>query len=57
MSKQKTVSNNGKSGFDVKSYAKGNITEEEVAQAKASFDLFDSDNGGTVDIKGNSYFI
>jgi hypothetical protein len=46
-----------KSGFDPKAYAKNGVTEEEVAAAKASFDLFDSDQGGTVDIKGTSLSI
>jgi hypothetical protein len=41
-------------GFDPKAFAKNGVTEEEVAAAKASFDLFDSDQGGTVDIKGTS---
>jgi Ca2+-binding EF-hand superfamily protein len=44
-------------GFDAKSYVKGGVSEEEVQAAKAAFDLFDSDQGGTVDIKGNSSFM
>lgn len=40
-----------KGGFDARKYAVNGITEEEVTVAKSSFDLFDSDQGGTVDIK------
>ena len=43
-----------KSGFDAKQWAKNGVTEEEVTAAKTAFDLFDSDQGGSVDIKGNS---
>lgn len=48
----KSTSANQKNSFDPKHYAKGNVTEEEVTSAKTSFDLFDSDQGGTIDIKG-----
>lgn len=41
-----------KSNFDAKAYAKNGVTEEEVLAAKTAFDLFDSDQGGSVDIKG-----
>jgi Ca2+-binding EF-hand superfamily protein len=41
-----------KTGFDAKAYAKGGITEEEVNACKQAFDLFDTDQGGSVDIKG-----
>lgn len=43
-----------KAGFDAKAWAKNGVTEEEVTAAKTAFDLFDSDQGGSVDIKGNS---
>jgi hypothetical protein len=46
-----------KVGFDPKAYAKNGISEEEVATVKIAFDLFDSDQGGTVDIKGKISFI
>ncbi len=46
-----------KGAFNAKQYVKGNVTEEEVMAAKNSFDLFDSDQGGTVDIKCTSKFI
>lgn len=53
MSKAKTTPvTSTKGAFDPKPYIKGNVTEEDVISAKASFDLFDSDQGGTVDIKG-----
>lgn len=41
-----------KAGFDAKAYAKNGVSEEEVTVAKVAFDLFDSDQGGSVDIKG-----
>ena len=41
-----------KAGFDAKAYAKNGVSEDEVLAAKQAFDLFDSDQGGTVDIKG-----
>ena len=43
-----------KAGFDVKAWAKNGVSEEEVTAAKLAFDLFDSDQGGSVDIKGIS---
>jgi centrin-1 len=46
-----------KSGFDAKQWAKNGVSEEEVTAAKTAFDLFDSDQGGSVDIKGNSWVI
>ena len=41
-----------KAGFDAKKWAVNGVTEEEVNEAKKSFDLFDSDQGGSVDING-----
>ena len=38
--------------FDPKQYVKSGVSEEEVIACKQSFDLFDSDQGGTVDING-----
>lgn len=46
-----------KPGFDPKAYAKNGVSEEEVIAIKLAFDLFDSDQGGSVDIKGNPTFI
>lgn len=43
-----------KGKFDAKAWAKNGVSEEEVNECKTAFDLFDSDQGGTVDIKGNS---
>jgi hypothetical protein len=43
-----------KATFDGKAYAKNGVTEEDVNAAKTAFDLFDSDAGGSVDIKGTS---
>lgn len=42
----------GKAAFDPKAYAKNGVTEEEVSSCKVAFDLFDTDQGGSVDIKG-----
>lgn len=42
-------------GFDAKAWAKNGVTEEEVTAAKTAFDLFDSDQGGSVDIKGIAF--
>lgn len=44
----------GKGKFDAKAYAVGGISEEEVNNIKAAFDLFDTDQGGSVDIKGTA---
>ena len=41
-----------KGKFDAKAWAKDGVSEEEVNTCKVAFDLFDSDQGGTVDIKG-----
>ena len=41
-----------KNSFDVKAWAKNGVSEDEVVQAKQAFDLFDSDQGGSVDING-----
>jgi hypothetical protein len=46
-----------KKAFDVKDWARNGVSEEEVAASKQAFDLFDSDQGGTVDISGNSCLI
>ena len=41
--------------FDPKAYAKNGVSEEEVVGIKAAFDLFDTDQGGSIDIKGIFY--
>jgi len=46
-----------KSGFDAKAYAKNGVSEEEVQVIKLAFDLFDTDQGGSVDIKCTFQFI
>lgn len=46
-----------KTGFDPKTYAKNGVSEEEVVAVKTAFDLFDSDQGGSIDIKGKLSFI
>ena len=40
--------------FDPKQYTKLGVSEEEVLSCKQAFDLFDSDQGGTVDIRGKT---
>jgi hypothetical protein len=42
----------GKAAFDPKQWAKNGVSEEEVTASKLAFDLFDSDQGGSVDING-----
>lgn len=44
-----------KGGFDAKHWAKNGVSEEEVVAAKAAFDLFDTDQGGSVDINCNLF--
>ena len=46
-----------KGQFDAKKYAQGGVSEEEVIQIKAAFDLFDTDQGGSVDINGTATLI
>lgn len=43
-----------KATFDPKAWAKSGVSEEEVSAAKVAFDLFDTDLGGSVDIKGTN---
>ena len=50
--KQSSAPAPAKGKFDAKAYAKDGVSEEEVTQIKTAFDLFDTDNGGTIDIKG-----
>lgn len=40
--------------FDAKAWASSSVSEEEVAGIKQAFDLFDTDQGGSIDIKGTS---
>ena len=44
-----------KGGFDPKQWAKNGVSEEEVSALKAAFDLFDTDQGGSIDIKGTCF--
>lgn len=41
-----------KNVFDPKNFAKNGVSEEEVIAIKQAFDLFDTDQGGSIDIKG-----
>ena len=52
MSKVKQAPPPAKGGFDPKHYAKDGVSEDEVKQIKQAFDLFDSDQGGSIDING-----
>lgn len=45
-----------KGAFDLTPYTKNGVPEEVVQEIKNAFDLFDTDQGGTIDTKGN-YFI
>lgn len=44
-----------KGAFDSKQWTKNGVSEEEVTSCKNAFDLFDSDQGGSIDIKCSSY--
>lgn len=46
-----------KGKFDAKAYAKNGVSEDEVNQIKLAFDLFDTDQGGSIDIKGKDKII
>lgn len=46
-----------KATFDTKNYTKTGVSEEEVKTIKQAFDLFDTDQGGSIDIKGKDNFI
>ena len=50
--KQSAPPSSAKGKFDAKAWAKDGVSEDEVTQIKTAFDLFDSDAGGTIDIKG-----
>lgn len=50
MKKGKPVSTGGK--FNAAAFVKPGLSEEEVLEIKKAFDLFDTDQGGSVDLKG-----
>jgi Ca2+-binding EF-hand superfamily protein len=39
-------------GFNAASFVKPGLSEDEVNEIKKAFDLFDTDQGGSVDLKG-----
>lgn len=41
-----------KKEFNAKAYEKPGLTAEQVGEIKVAFDLFDTDNGGSIDTKG-----
>jgi hypothetical protein len=43
--------------FNPANFVRPGLTEAEVVEMKAAFDLFDTDQGGSVDLKGNYYVI
>ena len=47
----------GKAGFNAADYVRPGLSEAEVAEIKHAFDLFDTDQGGSIDTKGISPFI
>ncbi len=49
---QATVS---KGNFDASPWTKLGFPEEVVVEIKTAFDLFDTDQGGSIDTKGNFY--
>ena len=44
-----------KGKFEAKAWARDGVSEEEVNSIKQAFDLFDTDQGGSIDIKGTDY--
>ena len=50
--KQSAPPSSAKGKFEAKAWAKDGISEEEVTSIKTAFDLFDTDQGGSIDIKG-----
>ena len=42
-------------GFNAGDYVKNGITEAEVLEYKQAFDLFDTDQGGSIDTKGTHF--
>jgi hypothetical protein len=52
MKKGKPVSTAGK--FNAAAFVKPGLSEEEVLEIKKAFDLFDTDQGGSVDLKGTN---
>ena len=48
-----TVSKTGGS-FDPKNYAKNGLTVDVIQDLKKSFDLFDTDGGGSISMKGTN---
>ena len=44
-------------GFNAANYAKNGISEAEVLEYKQAFDLFDTDQGGSIDTKGTLIFM
>ena len=55
MSKVKAAPTSAKGGFQASAYAKDGVSEDEVNNIKQAFDLFDTDQGGSIDIKGMSF--
>ena len=51
----KVVAKVGPAKFNAASYVKPGVTEADVNEIKHSFDLFDTDQGGSVDLKGSSF--
>lgn len=45
------------SKFNAASYVKPGVSEADVEEIKRSFDLFDTDQGGSVDINGIHYLM
>ena len=46
-----------KQGFNAEQYARPGLSVAEVEEIKHAFDLFDTDQGGSIDTKGNYFLI
>lgn len=50
--KGKQSASNANKGFNAAAFVKPGLGEAEVMEIKKAFDLFDTDQGGSVDLKG-----
>lgn len=46
-----------KAGFNAENYVRPGLSVSDIEEIKKGFDLFDTDQGGSIDTKGTSSFI